>query len=201
MQQHGIDILHIVGKQERGRNGLALGQFGPVFAVKVPAPAKGLAPFIEQHTILLAQSAVEKLHPAVGIALPAIPRCEEMFAVDLMGRHGEPRGPLFKLRGQPPLIRALPGKAAGLVVDNLGIEQGRQVRPVPGFIQGEIADSVTRLGEGRGEGAHGGEKGQHLLTMVAAVVGLLAQLRQQIADVGIRGTKPAVTGVELIAED
>ncbi|MNV70981.1 hypothetical protein D3C71_1639720 [compost metagenome] len=60
---------------------------------------------------------------------------------------------------------------------------------------------MARLGEGGGEGAHGGKEGEHLLAMVAAVVRLLAQLRHQVADPGIRRTKPAVAGVQLIAED
>ena len=42
---------------------------------------------------------------------------------------------------------------------------------------------------------------RHLLAMVAAVVGLLAQLRHQIANRRIRRAKPAVTGVQLIAEN
>ena len=60
---------------------------------------------------------------------------------------------------------------------------------------------MARLGEGGGEGAHGGKEGEHLLAMVAAVVRLLAQLCQQVADSRIRGAKPAVAGVQLIAED
>ncbi|MNX78365.1 hypothetical protein D3C86_1099510 [compost metagenome] len=199
--QHGIDVAHLVGKGEGCRYGLALRQSGAVLAVKVPAPAKGLAIFIKQHLVLLSQGAVEELHPAVGVAPPAIPGGEKMLAVHFAGRDGKTCGPLGKLAGKAPLVRALPGKALGLMVGDLGRQQAGQIGPGGALVQGQVADPVARLGEGGGEGAHGGKEGQHLLAMVAAVVRLLAQLRHQVADRGIRRAKPAVTGVQLIPED
>lgn len=124
-----------------------------------------------------------------------------MFALHLGGRDGKARHPAFQLAGEAPLIRALPGKAVGLMRRDLGCQQAGQVGPAGTLIKSQVTDSVARLAKGRCEGAHGGKEGQHLLTVVAAVVGLLAQLRHQIADCRIRRAKPAVTGVQLIAEN
>ena len=199
--QHGINLAHLVGKGEGFRDRLALRQFGAVLVIKIPAPAKGLAALIEQHLVLLSQGAVEELHPAVGVALPAIAGSEKMLALHLGGRDGKARRPAFQLAGEAPLVRALPGKAAGLMCFELSLQQAGQVGPAGTLIEGQVTDAVARLGEGCCEGAHGGKEGQHLLAMVAAVVGLLAQLRHQVADRRIRGAKPAVTGVQLIAEN
>lgn len=83
----------------------------------------------------------------------------------------------------------------------LGRQQARQIGPGGALIESQVADPVARLGEGGGEGAHGGKEGEHLLAMVAAVVGLLAQLHHQVADSGILRVKPAVTCVQLIPEN
>ena len=87
--QHGIDVAHLVGKGEGRRDGLARRQFGAILGIEVPAPPKGLAALIEQHPVLLSQGAVEELHPAVGVASPAIAGGEKMFAVYLSGRDGK----------------------------------------------------------------------------------------------------------------
>ncbi|VXA84398.1 hypothetical protein AERO8C_170071 [Aeromonas veronii] len=199
--QHGINLAHLVGKGEGSRDWLARRQFGAVLVIKIPAPAKGLAALIEQHLVLLSQGAVEELHPAVGVALPAITGGEKMLALHLGGRDGKASGPAFQLAGEAPLVRALPGKAVGLMCFELSFQQAGQVGPAGALIQGQVTDAVVCFPECRREGAHGGKEGQHLLAMVAAVVGLLAQLRHQIANRRIRGAKPAVTGVQLIAEN
>ncbi len=198
--QHGIDVAHLIGKGEGRRDGLTLRQPGAVLGIEVPVSAKGLAVLIEQHPVLFAQGAVEELHPAVGVALPAIAGGEKMLALHLGGRDGQARRPAFQLAGEAPLIRALPGEAVSLMRFELGSQQAGQVGPAGALIESQVTDAMARLAEGRREGAHGGKEGQHLLAMVAAVVGLLAQLRHQVADRRIRGAKPAVCGVQLIAE-
>ena len=199
--QHGINLAHLVGKGEGFRDRLTLRQLGAVLVIEVPAPAKGLAVLIEQHLILLSQGAVEELHPAVGVTLPAIAGSEKMFALHLGSRDGNTRRPAFQLAGEAPLVRALPGKAVGLMRRDLGCQQAGQVGPAGTLIKSQVTDSVARLAKGRREGAHGGKEGKHFLTMVVAVVGLLTHLRHQVADCRIRGAKPAVSGVQLIAEN
>ena len=199
--QHGINLAHLVGKGEGRRDGLARRQFGAVLVIKIPARAKGLAALIEQHPVLLSQGAVEELHPAVGVALPAIAGSEKMLALHLGGRDGKARRPAFQLVGEAPLVWALPGESVGLMCFELSLQQAGQIGPAGALIEGQVTDAVARLGECRCEGAHGGKEGQHLLTMVAAVVGLLTQLCHQIADCRIRGAKPAVSGVQLIAKN
>lgn len=159
-----------VGKGEGRRDGLARRQFGAILIIEVPAPAKGLATFIEQHPVLLAQGAVEELHPVVGVALPAITgvrKCSLSTSVAGMAR---PAAQLFSwlarrhssglcqqscrpdvLRAEPPVSRAN--------------------RPAGALIESQVTDAMARLAEGRREGAHGGKEGQHLLAVVAAVVG------------------------------
>ena len=96
-----------------------------------------------------------------------------MFALHLGGRDGKARRPAFQLVGEAPLVRALPGKAVGLMCFELSLQQAGQIGPAGALIEGHVTDAVARLGECRREGAHGGKEGQHLLTMVAAVIGLL----------------------------
>ncbi len=145
--QHGVNLAHLVGKGEGRRDRLARRQFGAVLVIKIPAPAKGLAALIEQHLILLSQGAVEELHPAVGVALPAITGGEKMLALHLGGRYGKARRPAFQLVGEAPLIRALPGKAAGLMCFELSLQQAGQIRPAGALIKGQVTDAVARLGE------------------------------------------------------
>ena len=111
-----------------------------------------------------------------------------------------PRGLVQRLL-HPPLVglHALEARRAAL---------GRHLRQVGGeglavfgVADLQVAHAVPCGLQRVGKGTHRGKDRQHLLRVMAHVVGLAAHLHQQVEHVGARGVEPGMGGVELVAED
>ncbi len=151
-----------------------------------------------------AHVAVEELHARHlgGEALGELGTVgEEVFAADHLQRQVE------RLRGfvQQALYQPLVGLhalEAGRAALGRHLRQvGGEGLAVVGVADPQVAHAVSGGLERGGEGAHRGEDRQHLLGVVAHVVGLAAHLHHHVEYIGARGAEPAVHGVELVAED
>ena len=80
-------------------------------------------------------------------------------------------------------------------------EVGGEGLAVVGVADLQVAHPVAGGLQRGGKGAHRSEDRQHLLRVVAHVVGLAAHLHHQVEHVGARDVEPGMGGVELVAED
>ena len=158
-----------------------------------------------QNAVLLALLAVEAFHQPLLFA-GKLPGCfvacgVEVFAVHHAHRHRVRGAPEAQGFIEPPLIGRLVFDRRGLVMGDQGVEVGSQALAVAHVVDGHVAHPVARAFEPGCEIAHGCKNAQHLLRMVAHVIGLAAHFHQHVDHIVIHLAEPAVQRVQLIAQD
>ena len=178
--------------------------FLAVVRVEVPHSADGRVVGVDQHAVAAAHVAVEELH-ARHLGREALREFgtlgQEVLAADHRMRQGQRLRGFVQQALHPPLVglHALEARCAAF---------GRHLRQVGGeglAVVGvadlQVAHPVAGGLQRGGKGAHRSEDRQHLLRVVAHVVGLAAHLHHQVEHVGARDVEPGMGGVELVAED
>ena len=126
---------------------------------------------------------------------------EEVLAVHHRMRQAELLRGFVQHPLHPPFVGLHALEARRAALGRHQREVGGEGLAVAGVADLQVAHAMPGRFQRGGERAHGGEDRQHLLRMVAHVVGLAAYLHQHVLHVGARGAEPGVGGVQLVAED
>ena len=172
--------------------------------VVVPLAAFGLACLVDQHAVALAHAAVKVLHEPLLAALEHLGQLGaggvEMFTADGLHVKSLQGTPGAQLRVQPPFVGVLVLQALGAVMGHEGGQVVGDGMAVTGIVNRHIAHAVPRLAQLAGQVAHGSKDGQDFLRVVQHVVGLLPHFHQHVDHAIVARGKPAVLGIELIAQ-
>ena len=101
---------------------------------------------------------------------------------------------------EPPFVGVLVLQRLRTVVGHQGGQVVGHRLAVAGVVNRHIAHAVPRLAQVAGQVAHGSKDGEDFLRVVQHVVGLLPHFHQHVDHAIVARGKPAVLGIELIAQ-
>ena len=195
MVMHGARVLRLGG---RAAPGLA------VIVVEVPLAADGVFRVFHQHLVRSAHLAVEELHqpllaPGKNIGRLVAGRIE-MLAVD--HQPGDARAPpgLVQLLVEAPFVGRLVLDGAGVILEQQRFDILRYRTRAGSVADGDVMHGVAIRAQLARKVAHGREDGQDFLRVMQHVIRFLAHFHQDVDGRVIDLAKPAVAGIELVAQ-